>query len=396
MAKLDFLTVVHTPENVATINRMAAEFLERTGHSIQGNYVGWNTLWRECTNAGIYNKGAHFAEIGSTWLEGLVSMNSLRPYSPYDIELLGGKDLFLAGSWSSASVGNSDQVWGIPMRSDARLLWFWKDMVEDAGLDPETAFSSMERLPETLETLQKITPTPWGVITNTIDANTTQVLASWIWQAGGDFVSSDGKKILFLEPEARQGIQAFFDLHRFMPKGGDRLLGGDEISQLFVDRKICATISGPWRLMDFQNKGFPVDRIGYAKIPGPAFVGGTLMVIYKHCRDVSAVIEWMKLLLQPENQATYSTMLGLLPTKRDAWEVERLASEPLYRVLRQAITEGRSYPSVPLWGGIENKLITAVANTWSALLSQEKPQVAQVINENFEPLGRRLQLTIDG
>jgi hypothetical protein len=40
-------------------------------------------------NVGIYRRGADIAELGTTWLESLMAMNVLRPFTANEINRLG-------------------------------------------------------------------------------------------------------------------------------------------------------------------------------------------------------------------------------------------------------------------------------------------------------------------
>jgi multiple sugar transport system substrate-binding protein len=394
LAKIDFLSVIHDQDTLPTMNHLLEQFKQKYGHSVQGTFVDWDMLWREITNVGIYKKGADIAEIGSTWLDGLVAMNCLRPFTYREIAQLGGKDAFLAPNWSSVLIGEGEQVWGIPVRSDVRILWYWEDMLEQAKLDPQTAFSSFEQFPETFEKLKTVVPTPWAIIMAPSDANSLQTMASWVWDAGGEFVSKDGKKFLFVEPAARQGMRAFFDLYRYMPKTLVSL-SGNETGRLFAERKVCATIGGPWLLVDLAGRKVSTDRVKAAMIPGQAFVGGTAMVIYEHSRVAEAAVNFLEFITSPEIQLQYGPIVSLLPTRHQAWNVPPLSDNPLYQTLYRALSQGRSYPSVPLWGVIEQKLLSALGDSWNAIRGQEHPDIDAVIDENFVSLARRLELTFN-
>lgn len=395
MAALDFLTVTDRPENLPIIHRLLDEFQRKTGHSIWENAANWDTLWEENANAAAYGKGADLAEIGTTWLESLVTMKALRPFQTREIEAMGGATSFLPGSWSTVKVGEDKRVWGIPVRSDARILWYWKDMLEEAKLDPATAFSSFEQFPETFEILRNVTPTPWAIPTHVTDTNTLHTLSTWVWQAGGDFISPDGKNPLFTQPESIRGMRAFFGLSRYMPNNNGPI-DGTEAKKLFSQRKICATINGPWLLTHLTNRSISLDRVGVTMIPGPSLVGGTLIVIYKHCRNPALALEFINFLLEDENARPYANLMGLLPTRHAIWANEPLASNPIDQAFYQALSHGRSYPAVPRWGMIEQKLLGAISSAWESLLIDNPPTVDAVIDKYFTPLARRLAVTLGG
>lgn len=394
MPQLDFLTVMHEPSQMSTMEHLLELFKQKYGCEVQGNFVSWGSLWRETTNVGIYKRGSDFAETGSTWLDGLVAMHCLRPFTPQEIARLGGPEAFLPSSWSTVTIGESDQIWGIPVRTDVRVLWYWEDMLESAGLDPQQAFASFDEFPRTFEALQAILPNPWTTITTASDANSLQALASWVWQAGGDFVSKNGRKVLFTEPAARLGMRAYFDLHRYMDRTTPAINGND-VGRLFAERKICAMIGGPWLPVDLAARNVPTGRVKATLIPGPSFVGGTVMVIYAHTRHEKQALDFLEFINTPDIQLQYGKIVGLLPTLHKSWQQPPLSTDPLYQALYKTLSRGRSYPSVPLWGVVEQKLLGAVGDVWNSLFRQENPDLDAILDENFVPLAHRLELSLN-
>lgn len=80
------------------------------------------------------------------------------------------------------------------------------------------------------------------------------------------------------DPEAQAGIQAYFELHRFLypPARGLNIAGTDK---LFLQGKAAAVISGPWLLRLLAQETTPLPDVGIVRVPGIPFVGGTHLVI---------------------------------------------------------------------------------------------------------------------
>src|SRR5687767_3696197 len=89
--QMEFLAA-QTPD--ASTSRLQAE-MEHFGKdkSLPATLLptAWGDIWRELVNIGIYRRGPDIAEIGSTWLESMVAMQSLNPFSAHDINQIGGK-----------------------------------------------------------------------------------------------------------------------------------------------------------------------------------------------------------------------------------------------------------------------------------------------------------------
>jgi len=396
MTEIEFLTVINGEGFIPAIKDLFTQFQNKKRISVEANFVGWDNIWREMVNVGIYRRGADVLEVGTTWLESLVAMNTLRPFSVKDINQLGGKSAFIPATWTSTSISGDDQVWGIPIRSDVRIIWYWKDMFEDAKVDPSTAFTNPQSTKESLEKLKSVIETPWLVTTALGDPNSIQALATWIWAVQSDFVTPDCKKILLMEPAELDALRAYFGLYQYMPK--DALdLESNGLAELFFQRKAAAILAGPWVLSTLIDRGFPketISQLGMARTPGPPFVGGTVLSIYQHSRRVSEVLDFIKFMVQPEIQVLYSSPLGLLPTRHAAWEMPSMESNSYYKEIYQAFENGRGLPAVPLWGMVEDKLKNSIYLIWKDLLTNPKANVDQAIHTYLEPTVKRLNISL--
>jgi multiple sugar transport system substrate-binding protein len=382
---LGFLTIINEQEAIPHITDLLDRCQQQLGFTIDPEFVGWNAVWHELVNISIYHRDIHVAEVGTTWLESLVAMNALRPFSPTEIARLGGKSAHLPITWEGTSLNG--QVWGVPLRSDVRVIWYWKDMLEEAGVAPDTAFAGISNMQVTLEKLKSVVDTPLGISTAAGDPNSIQTLATWLWAFGADFVTPKCDKVLLLEPEALEALRAYFSLYRYMPKD----------SIYFTQRNVAAIFAGPWMLSTFSRLGFSDEefsRIGVAVPPGPPFVGGTVLSIWQHTarsRLVDNAFKFIEFITQPEVQIEYSPHS---PTRQEAWDVLSKRGSPYYKTMRKALAMGRSFPAVPLWGMVEEKLKTSISLIWKDLLTNPDTNVDLAIEKYLEPTVKRLNLSL--
>jgi hypothetical protein len=87
MSEIEFLTVANDQGSVQQIEDLLARFQQTSHISLHNNFVSWDAIWRELVNVGIYRRGADIAELGTTWLESLMAMNVLRPFTANKISL---------------------------------------------------------------------------------------------------------------------------------------------------------------------------------------------------------------------------------------------------------------------------------------------------------------------
>ena len=360
----------------------------------------WPNMWHELVNMGIYHRGADVAETGSTWLESLVATKCLHSFSEDEIKSMGGREVFFPAVWQNISAVNQDKVWGIPFRADARVIFYWKDIFENASINASEAFSTPENMTAAFEKLQATGVSPWAVPTSAA-TNTVINVASWIWGAGGDFLSPDGKRTDFCSSATRRGFQAYFDLFRFMPKHAFPITDND-VTDLFFTRQAAATISGPWLFNNpyLQNGGEKLrPLLGIALLPGPSFVGGTTLVLYKHCKDSPNAIEFIRRLIGPEFQAEYCELAGSLPVRKDLWTDEFINSREHMPVFNQAIRAGRGLPPVAQWGIIEDRLAKTMSHIWENLhlmddSLQSKKIPGQMLSQHLASLSAYLDTSL--
>jgi multiple sugar transport system substrate-binding protein len=351
-------------------------------------FATWGTLFSTLKKAAFQKRGAEVAEIGSTWLGSLVAMNALRPFSPAEITRLGGVNIFYPPLWESTFVIGDRRVWAIPWLCGTRIVFYWRDMLASANIDPQTAFQTPERFEQTLKRLQTNgVQTPWAAPA-TQNLNMLHHCASWIWQAGGNFLSKDGQVVTFTQPEAIRGIQAYFRLHTYMPAGSTGF-------RLFLQRRAAVAMSGPWDWNLMAGGGIEsseLAQVGTALPPGPAFVGGSNLVILQHSssRFERIAIDLIRHLISPDVQFTYSTMVGLLPVRGDLLDDPRYFVDARLKVFVDALKQGRTTPNVPLWGVVEERLTEAFGQIGQAIMAQPEASLETIIRDHLEPLAKRL------
>lgn len=363
---------------------------------------GWDSIRKDLVNIGVYKTGADLSEVGSTWVPSLTSMNALRPFSLPEVARLGGESTFVPAAWQSTTMVGDSQVWAIPFWCDLHVIYYWRDMLEQVGVDEETAFQSPKQMCQTLDALREITPTPLAFQTERHEL--VYMAASWLWQAGADFISPDGKSVLLDRPEAFTGLKGFFDLFRYLwpiqgdlnhqwPIQGDLNSAHATVRELFFKRKVAAVVSGVWFSSDlwewWMSGKLPdfVDQLGIASLPGPTFVGGFNLVVWNHSymerRALDLIAELVSLPVQQELHRR-----SVLPARLDALNALSSSQWPFADVFIKSLKTGKSLPTMPSWGLIEQRL----ADTFRQIMRgvQSKADVDAVLSKQIPPLVNRL------
>jgi multiple sugar transport system substrate-binding protein len=362
--------------------------------------MSWNTLWSDLVRMALYRDGPIVSEIGTTWLDTLVSMEGLRPFTPAEISILGNAAAYLPAAAQCGTLMGRPEIWGLPWLVDTRVIYYWRDLLEKAQVEEAGAFSSSERMADTLHRLRASgNATPWAVATAHV-RDVIYNITPWVRGRGGDFVSDNGRQLLIQQLPALQGLTAYFELYRFMPGWPEVIIGVPAIER-FRQRQVAAILGGPWLLRDMQLTGDEVSAetkpIGIAAPPGPPFVGGTDLVMWKHGirEDELAGIELLHYLFTSDNVLPFCQLTGLLPSRLDLLAHPFYADNPYFRQMIDVLAQGRTHPRVLSWGLIEERLTRTLVRVEQELRANPAQDVAALLARLIEPMVERLEVTLE-
>ncbi len=391
--EIEFSLMAGSP---ASIQPLLSQFEAQHGVHVRPRLMRWDVAWSDLVKVALYGDGPDVSEIGSTWLGDLIAMNALRPFAPGELALFGGPSAFLPSTLQAAQLLGDAQQWAIPWLTGARLLFYRRSLMARAGVDESAAFADPAQLHHTLERLASAgVAVPWTVPTGPTHTTLLNV-SSWVWGAGGDFISPDGKRTVFSQPEAVAGMRAYFALGRHLAPSVRALTGLQPDDQFLHQPGTALTLSGPWLFGAAQGlaaANLPAD-LGVALPPGPSFVGGSHLVIWKHSRHPEAALQLAAYLNQRQPQLAYSQAVGLIPTRLEALAEPPFATHPFWQLATRGLRTGRSFRVTRSWGLMEDRLTTALANLWTDVLADPDADLAAAIYRRLEPLAKRLDLVL--
>jgi multiple sugar transport system substrate-binding protein len=393
MSALQLSVMFHSDAATETLTGLLEEFTNQTRTKVDLKTIDWNTAWNELLQIALFREGPDVSELGNTWVADFARMVALQPFTSSEIRTLGGEENYLKSSWESGTFYGESEVWAIPWLADTRILFYRRDLLQDAGLDEGTAFNTHEQLVHTLEKLKENgVDIPWVVPTKQNNM-TLHHLASWIWGAGGTFFSPDGKQSLFSEPKALQGMREYFSLGRFLSPDV-RLIDELTSDRTFWEGKAAVTLSGPWLLFEGNIPNHIRKKIGFGSPPGIPFVGGSHLAIWKHTSHPREAMDLIKFLSSEKAQTSYTQAIGILPASLKVLSSPEFSSDPDHQRMIKRLQTGRSFRPVPMWGMVENRWTTALANIWSEIFANPDKDLEELIKEQILPLNQKLNLTI--
>lgn len=400
MTEIEFSFMSDEPAGRADVLRSAlAEFEAQYNIHVRTRTFPWETAWAELVRIGLYRSGPDVSEVGSTWTESLVSMGALRPFTEQEAASVGGPSAFVSACWQSALIrdrAGRNVVQAIPMVADPRVLYYRHDLLERAGLDERVAFQTLAQLEKTLHSLQEAgIASPWVMPTRAHAA--LQVLASWVWGAGGHFISADGRCTQFNAPAARAGILAYFNLRRFMPPSG---LDAGQALAAFLQGQSAVTIAKYGLFLSQVQEPYDaapqvVANLAVAPVPAIPFVGGSNLVIWKHSRHPREAVELVRFLTAQHVQSHYIPQAGLLPARLSALGEAIFTNDPS-QVISETLKIGRGFSATYMWGLVEERLAATLGEMWEEILANPDLDVERVVTERVGTLAERLDDTLSG
>ena len=398
MEELELSLLAHGSDAAGVLRPWLDRFGVENRVHVEANVLEWEEAWPELVKVALYGDGANVSEMGSTWVGSLIAMNVLTPFRHRELNDLGGTSAFLPSVWLPILEAGSDSFWALPWLAYTRLIYYRRDLLAKAGIDERSAFESHEQIEKTLGRLSESNvAVPWCVPTRH-SRDTLHNIASWVWSAGGEFASADGKHILFNQPEARAGMRAYFDLHRHLaPSARHR----DESDSLFKQGQTAVVMSGPWLwpLDPHRPDVVPevAENVGVAVPLKIAFIGFSYLVLWKHTRREELALKLVRELTNPTILSAFSTRTGgPLSVRLDALDSSPLKGEINYQTMVQALKTGRTFLQIPLWGLVEDKLALALDKIWEDVLAESQPDVDAIMSRHLDPLAMRLEQTLSG
>ncbi len=394
MAEIEFSVMVGSPGGASHLLPLLDAFKKEHGIKVNLNEVTWSAGWPEIVKFGIYGHGPDVSSIGTTWIGSLAAMQALRPFSQQEISALGGGEAFFSSIWNTGFLQNDPStLWAVPWLGDAMLLYYWEHLLEKVGINNiETAFASDEALAETLEKLRRGGVEYPLAINVKSDSIILHEAAHWIWNAGGTFISPDGREVAFTQPAALQGLRNYFNLRPYI---SPELFDNVETGILFNMAKSAIHFAGPWLGTSMHRHpdwfgGIP--RV--ISVPGTAFAGGSSLVIWKYTVHPQESFKLVKFLATQPVHIPTGIYDHQVPTRREAMHMPLMENDIFHRAYLQSMQQGRSFPSMRLWGAIEDKLRVALGSTWTDLFTNPNQDLNACIHKHLDPIAYRLNLTL--
>jgi multiple sugar transport system substrate-binding protein len=300
------------------------------------------------------------------------------------------------------SVTYSDSIWGVPFFTDAGLLYYRTDLLEEAGYsDPPQTWGELKEM--ALDTSQK-TGTKYGFVFQGAEYEGGVVDGlEYIWTHGGDALEEEQQDVTIDSPEAVAGLET----ERSMITDGVApvavsIYKEPETHATFLagDAVFCRNWPYMYGLVeDPAQSSIKLDQVGIAAVPHAegdqsfSGLGGWNMYINRASRDkAEAAWEFMTFMASPEIARFRAIEGGFLPPLQNLYEDQSILEKvPVARFAKQALQTARPRPISPFYSDLSIAMAQKFARSVRGDMTPEvaAQNLAQEMSNTID-LGQRL------
>lgn len=246
----------------------------------------------------------------------------------------------------------SGHVYGVPVTTDVRGLYWNKRTFEDAGLDPETPPRTHAELVDVAAQLHE-PPDRFGAVYFVVGGRWTVSL----FGAGGHVLDDTGTKPRFQEPpgvKAATFLDDLYNTHEVTPPEPP-YQNGAQVAREFLNGQYAMTVvEGSWLDYFWQNLGHArkemPGRFGFAPTPTPdgspaTMSGGFTWVGFKASDHPDVVQDFLRIAAGREFKRHLAIETGAIPTRKSLLDDNEIWEPILYRdTVRELLEMTRTRP----------------------------------------------------
>jgi multiple sugar transport system substrate-binding protein len=288
-------------------------------------------------------------ELGSDWVPEFFHRNVLWEVTKQASEI--SEDYLM---WEPVRL--QDKYFGFPWFLDTRVIFFNKDLMKRAGLDPESTLGSWPEFLNACQRVNDLGEDVYGFGANSAERHRLyKKFLPFLWSNGGKVLSDDGESSLLSSPEALEALEFYLKLVEVGKLDTQR-----NLDEAFMRGQIGFIFSGGWLLREIP-KVAPDLNFGVTFVPSPdgqelgvSFAGGEYLVISKKSQHKNEALRLINFLINPDNALRLCKSIGSgFPAAKVAEEGLYDRGDPHLKVFYQQLRNSRPSPVHPKWVYIE-------------------------------------------
>ena len=345
----------------ATMKAINDQFEKKTGAKVDVQLQDWEGITTKLTTALASSNPPDVVDVGNTQVPSYAAQGGLMDLTDHKADLQQGRT-WLDGLVQPATVDG--QLYGVPSFAATRAVIYNKKMWAAAGITQ--APSTYQELTADLDKVKaKYTASDFSAFY--IPGKYWYDGLQWVWDAGGDIASPDGKnwKAAFASDKAQQGLNDFQSFQNTYSSTASRTLDTEkpDQDQIFADGKTSAVVGNAWEIGVIQKDNPKITNadLGTFAFPGrsgsaqPVLLAGSDWSVPVKSQHQDLALEWLKIAASPEVQDTYVFgKEGWIPNSNEG--VKAAAGGKLTDIQKGYFTaaqHSKSTPAAANWSTIE-------------------------------------------
>lgn len=280
---------------------------------VENVFIGFNDLLPKLQAATAGGDGPDIAAGDLIWMPKLAESGALVPLDDY-VKQAG---IDLADFYPALLNVNKyqDKLYGLPVSTNNLQLFYNKELFTQAGLDPSKPPTTWDELRQMAKQCMNDDQGISGMelFTEPGEGLTWQYQV-YLWQAGGDFLSSDLSKAAFNSPAGLKALQYWVDLLQTDKSAPIAPWGA------FGQGKSCMAMDGSWMVGIWSKE--PPFELGTAPMPIPAGgsaatnMGGEQLFLFQTSDEKQqAAFDFANWLTSAQIQQEWDQATGFTPVR---------------------------------------------------------------------------------
>ena len=297
----------------------------------------------------------------------------------------------------------NNTIYGLWLWTDTRGMWYWKDMLQEAGVDPE----SLKTWDGYISAAVKLNDFFGDRVTQGVHLWTAlygpDMWYPYLWMLGGEILElrqGHPTKDVYWFPtyNSSAGLRALEFLKQQIDAGIEPQA---QLEKQFVDRKFAVMLAGSWMPGEFPKESWPTleQELGFIPMfPVPnqtiqtsTMMGGWELAVPSTSQHSDLSWELITIVAQPEILGPFLQEYGYLPTQKVLGEGPSSQplkeSVPFFEEMVSMIPYGRSRPSISEYPEISEHIQQAIQQVYNGSAASPEDALNSAASRSADSLG---------
>jgi multiple sugar transport system substrate-binding protein len=350
-------------------------------HDIQINYttLDYNDARRQMLNTMSNRTSIDLISVDQIWLGEFADKGFLTDLTNLT-DSWGRSSDWYETNWDGGVY--DDKIYGIWGWTDVRSIWYWKDLLNNSGVDP----NSLKTWDGYIESTIKLNDALKGKGIQAVELvggpGSPNEWFPFLWMLGGDILDNrqghpTKDRYWFPIYNSTEGVKGLEFFKQLVDVGVKPITV--DFEKEFVDRKYAVMLGGSWLpgyFLSLTNRS-PEEQVGMIPmLPVPnkntsttTIMGGWLLSIPSTSKNKDLAWELITIMLKPEILSPMLAKYGYLPTQislgQGPYSAELRKSIPYYNELISLIPFGQERPNIPEYSLIADHISEAIDAVYS-------------------------------